>query len=69
MNCPFAEDLEVYFEDFSGNKTYGFVQFISDSYITVCIKQREHRSNDTCLLFYPDQWHKLTPQHLKENEF
>jgi hypothetical protein len=61
MSCPFAEKLEVYFEDSLGNRTYGFIEFICDSYVTVCFKQGEHRVNNTCLLFYPEQWHKLTP--------
>lgn len=61
MSCPFAKNLEVYFEDASGNKTYGFIEFVSDSYVTVCIKTGEHKVNSTCLLFYPEQWHKLTP--------
>ena len=61
MPCPFAKGLEVYFEDPSGNRTYGFIEYVSDVYVTVCINQGEHRVNDTCLLFYPHQWDKLTP--------
>ena len=61
MSCPFAKNLEVYFEDALGNKTYGFIEFICDLYVTVCINKGEHRVNSTCLLFYPEQWHKLTP--------
>jgi hypothetical protein len=65
MSCPFAKNLEVYFEDALGNKTYGFIEFICDSYVTVCINKGEHRVNSTCLLFYPEQWHKLTPTSSK----
>lgn len=61
MSCPFAENLEVYYEDSLGKKTYGYIRFICDEYVTVCIKEGNYRVNDCCLLFYPDQWDRLVP--------
>lgn len=61
MSCPFAKNLEVYFEDSFGNQTHGFIEFVSDSYVTVCIKTGEHKVNNICMLFYPNQWDKLIP--------
>lgn len=61
MSCPFAENLEVYYEDNLGKKTYGYIRFICDEYVTVCIKEGEHRVNACCILFYPNQWDKLVP--------
>jgi hypothetical protein len=61
MSCPFAENLEVYYENSLGQKTYGYIRFICDEYVTVCIKEGPYRVNDCCLLFYPKQWDKLIP--------
>lgn len=61
MSCPFAEDLEVYYEDRSGKTIYGYIRFVCDEYVTVCINEGKYRVNDCCLLFYSNQWDKLTP--------
>lgn len=43
----------------------GFVDFIDDDYITICIKSTpshsKRGSNDCCLCVYPDQYHEITP--------
>lgn len=61
MSCPFAENLEVYYEDRTGKTIYGHIRFICDEYVTVCIHEGRYRVNDCCLIFYPDQWDKLIP--------
>lgn len=61
MGCPFAENLEVYYDDRYGQRVYGYIRFISDEYVTVCIKEGPHKVNHLCLLFYPKQWDQLTP--------
>ena len=44
----------------------GFIDFVCEKYITICIKTFEHRSRDVCLLVYPQQWKDV--QLLKESE-
>jgi hypothetical protein len=44
----------------------GFVNFVCDKYITICIQTFEHPSRDVCLLVYPQQWKEV--QLLKESE-
>jgi hypothetical protein len=44
----------------------GFVNFVCEKYITICIKTLDHRSRDVCLLVYPNQWKDV--QLLKESE-
>lgn len=61
MSCPFAENLEVYYEDYLGQRTYGYIRFICDEYVTVCIREGQYKVNDCCLLFYPSQWDRLIP--------
>lgn len=61
MSCPFAENLEVYYEDRSGKTVYGHIRFICDEYVTVCINEGKYHANDCCLLFYSNQWHQLIP--------
>jgi hypothetical protein len=57
----FYEGLNVRYRDH-----VGFVNFVCDKYITICINQLEHRSRDVCLLVYPQQWKEV--QLLKESE-
>lgn len=61
MSCPFAENVEVYYEDKLGKTVYGYIRFVCDEYVTVCIKEGPVKANDCCLLFYPNQWDKLIP--------
>jgi hypothetical protein len=44
----------------------GFVNFVCEKYITICIKTFDDRSRDVCLLVYPSQWKDV--QLLKESE-
>jgi len=56
----FYQGLEVQFKNYTG-----FVDFISDHYITICLRQLEHRSKDVCMLVYSDQWKEV--QLLKQS--
>ena len=44
----------------------GFINFVCDKYITVCIKTFNDRSRSVCLLVYPNQWKDV--QLLKQSE-
>jgi hypothetical protein len=57
----FYEGLNVKYKDH-----VGFVNFVCEKYITICINQSEHKSRDVCLLVYPQQWKDV--QLLKESE-
>jgi hypothetical protein len=57
----FYQGLEV-----SYNEHIGFVDFVSNQYITVCIQQSEERSRAVCILVYPHQWKDV--RLLKESE-
>ena len=57
----FYEGLHVRYNDH-----VGFVNFVCDKYITICIKTYEHRSRDVCLLVYPQQWKNV--QLVKQSE-
>jgi hypothetical protein len=57
----FYEGLNVRYRDH-----VGFVNFVCDKYITICINQLDHRSRDVCLLVYPQQWKEV--QLLKQSE-
>lgn len=43
--------LEVIYKDY-----VGFVNFICDQYITICLRQLDHRSKNVCMLVYQPQW-------------
>lgn len=57
----FYEGLEVRYK-----QHVGFVDFICEKYITICLRKFEHRSKDVCLLVYPSQWKDI--QLLKESD-
>ena len=57
----FYQGLEVQYKNHTG-----FVGFISEHYITICIRQFDHRSKDVCILVYRDQWKEV--QLLKQSE-
>ena len=61
MSCPFAENLEVFYDDYLGQRVYGYIRFVCDEYVTVCVKEGPYKVNDVCLLFYPSTWDKLVP--------
>jgi hypothetical protein len=44
----------------------GFVNFISEKYITICLRKFDDRSRNVCLLVYPSQWKDV--KLLKESD-
>lgn len=55
-NISFYIGLEVYYKEIPG-----FVGFVCDQYITVCIKTfPNEKVRDVCLLVYPSQYHLIT---------
>jgi hypothetical protein len=44
----------------------GFIDFVSEKYVTLCLKVFEDRSRSVCLLIYPEQWKDV--QLLKESD-
>ena len=57
----FYSGLEVKYKE-----NVGFIDFVCEKYITICIDQLGHRSKDVCLLVYPSQWKEV--QLLKQSE-
>ena len=52
----FTEGLQVYYKEI-----YGVVRFVSDQYITVCVRTfPNERVRDICLVVYPDQFKEIT---------
>jgi hypothetical protein len=47
----FYKGLEVKYGDYVGD-----VDFISEQYITICLRRLDHKSRDVCILIYPPQW-------------
>jgi hypothetical protein len=47
----FYKGLEVKYNDH-----VGFVDFMCDQYITICLRQLDHRSRDVCILIYSPHW-------------
>jgi hypothetical protein len=47
----FYQGLEVKYKDH-----VGFVDFICDQYITICLRQFDHRSRSVCMLVYYSEW-------------
>ena len=47
----FYKGLEVKYKDY-----IGFVDFMCEQYITICLRQLDHRSRDVCILIYAPQW-------------
>jgi len=57
----FCEGLSVRYNQFCGQ-----IRFVSNSYVTICIRRGEHKVNDVCILVFRDEWKKI---HLiKESE-
>jgi hypothetical protein len=54
----FHEGLEVRYRQHSG-----FVDFVSEKYITICIRKTEDRSKNVCILIYPQQWKEIELIH------
>lgn len=57
----FYQGLEVKYKDY-----VGFVDFMCDQYITVCLRRMDHRSKDVCMLVYAQNWKDI--KLLKQSE-
>lgn len=44
----------------------GFIYFVCEKYITVCINTCDNKSKDVCLLVYANQWKDV--QLMKQSE-
>jgi hypothetical protein len=44
----------------------GFVDFMCEKYITICLSKFGERSRDVCILIYPSQWKDV--QLMKESD-
>jgi hypothetical protein len=47
----FYQGLEVRYK-----QHVGFIDFVSEKYVTICLRKFNERSRDVCLLVYPSQW-------------
>lgn len=56
-----AEGLHVRYKHY-----VGFIQFIDNAYLTMCIGEFEHKSRQVCILIYRNEWDQVTL--LKESE-
>jgi hypothetical protein len=56
-----VEGLHVRYRDYTG-----FIRFISEHYLTLCIRQFEHKKNDVCILVYRNNWGEIAL--IKESE-
>lgn len=54
-------DTTIFYEKQSVmyNNIQGYVNFVCDDYITVCVRKGEHRSQDVCLIVYPYQYNQV----------
>ncbi len=60
----FYEGLEVQYKEFSG-----FVKFVNEEYITICINTNKNPLRDVCLLVYPNQWAEVKLISGNRNEY
>jgi hypothetical protein len=58
----FSTGLEVYYKDI-----HGYVDFVCEKYITICMNKGITRDKDVCMLVYPSQYKniKLTKESEK----
>jgi hypothetical protein len=54
----FAEGIEVQYKEMIGT-----VRFISNKYITICLRSFDVRAKDVCVLVYPEQWKEVELIH------
>jgi hypothetical protein len=50
----FYSGLEVRYKE-----NVGFIDFVCEKYVTICLKKFEERSRSVCLLIYPQQWKEI----------
>lgn len=51
----FAEGIQVIYKD-----QIGYIRFICDQYLTICIKEFKERNRDVCLIVYKKDYSKIT---------
>jgi len=56
-----VEGLEVRYKNH-----IGYIRFVDDSYVTVCIQEHQDKSRDVCIVVHKEDFKKL--QLLKESE-
>lgn len=54
MNQAYGKGVEVTYKHF-----HGYVKFVCDDYVTICIQRGERKVNDVCLLVYKNDWDKI----------
>lgn len=65
----FYQGLEVdYHNPISGYKTYGLVNFICETYITLLVRRGEHRSADVNVVISNDKWKYVHPINSKREQ-
>jgi len=57
----FYQGLQVRYK-----QNVGFVDFICEKYITICLRKFDERSKDVCLLVYGPEWKHV--QLMKESD-
>jgi len=55
MKEGFYEGLEVVYRG-----QCGFIYFVSENYITMCIKLGKHKSGDICIVITPERYSEVT---------
>jgi hypothetical protein len=47
----FTKGIQVKYK----NRT-GFIEFVCDEYVTICVETYDDKYRTVCMLVYPDQW-------------
>jgi hypothetical protein len=47
----FTEGIQVKYK----HRT-GFIEFVCDEYVTICVETYDDKYRTVCMLVYPDQW-------------
>lgn len=56
----FVENQQVVYRNFTG-----FVKFISNEYITICVDKNRNPLRDVCLVIHPEKWNEVYPAELE----
>jgi hypothetical protein len=65
----FYEGLEVeYYIPHINVKMFGVVNFVSDTYITILVRQGNHRSKDVNIVVPPNYWSNVSPINSKRQQ-
>ena len=57
----FYQGLEVKYK-----QHVGFIDFVCEKYVTICLKEFGEKSRNVCLLIYPEHWKEV--ELLKQSE-